>query len=150
MRLLATEERETRAGHAGTPMIFTERTIMETHFSAGALSSSSQSLSITKDATDMKERVETDRSRMERLRGLLSDAVDLLDEILGYAPVLPPDTDIIAVDGLSTHTVNILKRSGITTLRMLARKSGTDLLKLKGFGPKALNEVRVVIRDRMK
>ncbi|MDY6892897.1 MAG: transcription termination factor NusA, partial [Chloroflexota bacterium] len=44
--------------------------------------------------------------------------------------------------GLSARTFNLLQSSGITNLGELLEKSDTDLMLLKSFGQKSLNEVR--------
>lgn len=52
----------------------------------------------------------------------------------------------LAKAGLSKRAVNALEKAGIKTLKGLKKKSEEELAKIKGLGPKALKEIKKVIK----
>jgi len=50
--------------------------------------------------------------------------------------------------GLSTMTHNTLQREGIRTVELLAECEPADLMDFRGFGPKALAEIRAALAAR--
>jgi DNA-directed RNA polymerase subunit alpha len=60
------------------------------------------------------------------------------------APVVPPEQYEMPLEqlGLSARTFNSLRRSGITKVGELLEKSDADLLGLRSFGQKSLDEVK--------
>jgi DNA-directed RNA polymerase subunit alpha len=60
------------------------------------------------------------------------------------APAIPPEKYEMPLEqlGLSARTFNSLRRSGITKVGELLEKTDEDLLALRSFGQKSLEEVR--------
>lgn len=62
----------------------------------------------------------------------------------------PKKTAVVLLQdlSLSQRVVASLKRAGITTLAELEEKTQEELVKIKGIGPKALNEIREKLNQR--
>jgi DNA-directed RNA polymerase subunit alpha len=60
------------------------------------------------------------------------------------APAIPPEKYEMPLEqlGLSARTFNSLRRSGITKVGELLEKNDDDLLALRSFGQKSLEEVQ--------
>ena len=57
------------------------------------------------------------------------------------AKVLPPPVGTVRVD-LSVRSYNCLKRAGIHSVRQLVEFSENDLLNIRNFGAKSIEEVK--------
>jgi len=62
---------------------------------------------------------------------------------------IAPEQAAVAIEdmGFTVRTYNALKRGGIGTLGELVERSHRDLMELRQFGPKALDEVRERLQD---
>jgi DNA-directed RNA polymerase subunit alpha len=86
------------------------------------------------------------------LNGYLKFFVELKPPEEHYEPVAEKKKDDDVLDksidelGLSVRSLNCLKRAGKKTLRDLCESEESELMKLKNFGQKSLDEVTVVLQ----
>src|SRR6266545_1576823 len=130
----------------------------------GVLHEFSSITGVKEDVTDIILNVETDGSlspedALASAGGTLRELVSLFADLtgggeglqLGPAEQVGPlganlDTPIEELD-LSVRSYNCLKREGITTVGELVTKSEADLLDIRNFGAKSIDEVREKLHE---
>lgn len=75
----------------------------------------------------------------------IKGASEQAKEVLGVTSDGSDEPNELRAAGLSTRTLNVLEKAGITDLESLKAKSLEELQELEGFGPKAAAEVQRIL-----
>jgi len=85
------------------------------------------------------------KQQAKPLEDTVSDVLRRIFKKAGVVPGVPLPAKSIDELELSVRTYNCLKNAGITTVRELLTQSEADLIRLKNFGRKQLNELKEVL-----
>ncbi|MBI3972438.1 MAG: DNA-directed RNA polymerase subunit alpha [Chloroflexi bacterium] len=107
------------------------------------------------DAVTQSARILVDQFRLfNQLAPGIEEPVEVVRPLTAPAPAatlqIPPELADLSVDDLelSNRTLNCLKRNSITRVGQLASMTEEDLLHLRNFGDKSLQELREKLEER--
>jgi hypothetical protein len=103
-----------------------------------------------KSLADIAKSFDCTVSNIERK---IQKIIDLIKRNPIVMDKLPPDTDIYQIPlqslFLSARTYQCLKSADIVTVGDIVRRGGNDLLRIRNFGRKSLNEIKTVLWNLM-
>lgn len=86
------------------------------------------------------------RSKLEHAREMLGEVELIIKDVEGAEP-MEGKTDLAEL-GLTVRAYNCLRRTGISTVEELCRWTESDVIRIRGLGNLAFNEIKDALKAR--